>query len=67
MGIVAGTRLVNFQARAATFLSADFLRPKTELPGKLGRASAIYLNKISMVQTYFFKLSRLVPTVMIDF
>jgi len=47
--LAAGTGLVNFQASAATYLSADLRRPKTELPGKLGRASAIYLNKISMV------------------
>jgi hypothetical protein len=46
--LVAGTRLVNFQASAATLLSADLLRTQTELPGKLGRASAIYINKISM-------------------
>jgi hypothetical protein len=49
VALVAGTRLVNFQARAATYLSADLLRPKIKLPGKLGRASAIYINKISMV------------------
>jgi hypothetical protein len=49
VALVAGTRLVNFQTSAATYLSADLLRPQTELPGKLGRASAIYLNKISMV------------------
>jgi len=45
---VAGTRLVNFQASAATCLPADLLRPQTKLPGKLGRASAIYINKISL-------------------
>jgi hypothetical protein len=50
VALVVGTRLVNFQASAATYLSADLLRPQTELPGKLGRASAIYLNKISMIQ-----------------
>ncbi len=49
VALVAGTRLVNFQASAATYLSADLLRPQTELPSKLGRASAIYINKISMV------------------
>jgi hypothetical protein len=47
--LVAGTRLVNLQAIAATYLFADLLWPDTELPGKLGRASAIYINKISMV------------------
>jgi hypothetical protein len=52
VALVAGTRLVNFQASAATLLSADLLRTQTELPGKLGRASAIYINKISMSQTY---------------
>jgi hypothetical protein len=36
---VASTRLVNFQASAATLFSADLVRPQTELPGKLGRAS----------------------------
>ncbi len=50
--LVAGTRLVNFQASASTYLSADLLRPQIELPGKLGRASAIYLNKISVVPLY---------------
>jgi hypothetical protein len=45
VALVAGTRLVNLQASAATYLSADLLRPQTELPGKLGRASAIYLKK----------------------
>jgi hypothetical protein len=49
VALVAGTRLVNFQASAATYLPADLLWPQTELPGKLGRASVIYLNKISMV------------------
>ncbi len=49
VALVAGTRLVNFQASAATLLSADLLRPLTELPSKLGRESAIYINKISMV------------------
>jgi len=49
--LAAGTRLVNFQASAATLLSADLLRPQTELQGKLSRASAIYLNKISMLVT----------------
>jgi hypothetical protein len=39
---VAGTRLLNFQASATTLLSADLLRPQTELPSKLGRASAIW-------------------------
>ncbi len=51
VALVAGTRLVNFQASAATLLSADLLRPLTELPSKLGRESAIYINKISMVIT----------------
>jgi hypothetical protein len=49
MALVASTRLVNFQASAATLLSADLCGPQTVLPGKLGRASAIYINKISMV------------------
>ncbi len=48
VALVAGTRLVNCQASTATLLSADLLRTQTELPGKLGRASAIYINKISM-------------------
>jgi hypothetical protein len=52
VALVAGTRLVNFQASAATYLSADLLRPQIELPGKLGKASAIYLNKISMIGTH---------------
>jgi hypothetical protein len=52
VALVAGTRLVNFQASAATLLSADLLRPQTELPSKLGRASAIYINKISMGYTH---------------
>jgi hypothetical protein len=51
VALVAGTRLVNFQVSAATLLSADLLRTQTGLPGKLGRASAIYINKISMVST----------------
>ncbi len=51
VALVAGTRLVNLQASAATYLSADLLRPQIELPGKLVRASAIYINKISMLQT----------------
>jgi hypothetical protein len=51
VALVAGTRLVNFQASAATLLSADLVRTQTELPGKLGRASAIYINKISMNST----------------
>jgi hypothetical protein len=51
VALVADTRLVNFQASAATLLSADLLRTQTELPGKLGRASAIYINKISMNKT----------------
>ncbi len=51
MALVAGTRLVKFQASAATYSSADLRQPKTELPDKLGRASAIYLNKISMIVT----------------
>jgi hypothetical protein len=38
VALVAGTRLVNFQASAATYFSADLLRPQIELPGKLGRA-----------------------------
>jgi hypothetical protein len=42
--LVASTRLVIFYASAATNLSADLLKPHTELSGKLGRASAIYLN-----------------------
>jgi hypothetical protein len=50
VALVAGTKIVNFQASAATYLSADLLQPQTELPSKLGRASAIYINKISMVQ-----------------
>jgi hypothetical protein len=49
VALVAGTRLVTFQTSAATYLSADLLRPQTELPGKLGRALAFYLNKISMI------------------
>ena len=48
VALVAGTRLVNFQASAATLLSADLLRTQTEIPGMLGRASAIYINKIFM-------------------
>ncbi len=52
MALVAGTRLVNFQASAATYLLADLRQRQTELPGKPGRASAIYLNKISMVLTH---------------
>jgi hypothetical protein len=38
VALVASTRLVNFQASAATLLSADLLRPQTELPSKVGRA-----------------------------
>ena len=52
VALVAGTRLVSFQASAATLLSADLLWTQTELPGKLGRASAIYINKISMGNTH---------------
>ena len=54
VALVAGTRLVNFQAD--TYLAADLRRPQTELPGKLGRASAIYLNKISMVRSEPMKM-----------
>jgi hypothetical protein len=50
VALVAGPRLVNFQASADTLLSADLLRPQTELPGKQGRPSAICINKISMVK-----------------
>jgi hypothetical protein len=57
VALVAGTRLVNFQASAATLLSADLMWPQTELPGKLGRASAIYLNKISMYKTRVWSMS----------
>ena len=57
VALVAGTRLVNSQASAATLLSADLLRTQTELPGKLGKASAIYINKISMVTTYGTQMS----------
>jgi hypothetical protein len=54
---VAGTRLVNFQASAATLLTADLLRPLTELPGKLGRASAIYISvMISMKSLFKFQI-----------
>ncbi len=59
VALVAGTRLVNFQASAATYLSADLLRPQTELLGKLGRASAIYINKISMGFPYSLSASYL--------
>ncbi len=55
----AGTRLVNFQASAATFSSADLLRPQIELPRKLGRALAFYLNEISMVRCDPCKKTRL--------
>jgi hypothetical protein len=48
VALVAGTKIVKFQASAATLLSADLLRPQTELPSKLGRASASSINKISM-------------------
>ncbi len=58
MVLVPGTRLVNFQASAATLLSADLLRTQTELPGKLGRASATYINKISMGQPVYLEQSR---------
>ena len=51
--LVGGTRLVNFQASAATLLSADLPRLKTELTGKLGRASVICINKISLGQSDF--------------
>jgi hypothetical protein len=40
--------LANLKACAAILFSADLLRPQTELPGKLGRASTIYKNKISL-------------------
>jgi hypothetical protein len=53
VALVAGTRLVNFQASAATYLSADLFQPQAEVPSKLGRASAIYLNKISMIYVCF--------------
>ena len=43
VALVAGTRLVKFYASAATLLSADLLRQQTELPRKLGRASAIFI------------------------
>jgi hypothetical protein len=56
VALVASTRLIQFQASAATYLSADLLRPQIELPGKLGRASAIYLNKISMSLKQFFAI-----------
>ncbi len=46
--LVAGTKLVNLQPSAVTLLSADLLWPPTELPTKLGRASSIYMNKMSM-------------------
>jgi hypothetical protein len=49
--LVASTRFENFRASAATYSSADLRRPQTELPGKPGRASAIYLNTISMLKT----------------
>ncbi len=51
--LVAHTRFVNFQASPATLLSADLLWPQTELASKLGRLSAMYINKISMVETDF--------------
>jgi hypothetical protein len=51
VALVAGTRLVNFQASAATYLSADLLRLQTELPSKPGRASVIFLDKISMISS----------------
>ncbi len=53
MALIAGTGLVNFQASAATYLSADLRQQQTELPGKPGRASAIYLNKIHRVSQIF--------------
>jgi len=46
--LVASTKLVNLQPSAVTLLSADLLRPQTELPTKLGRASSIYINKMSI-------------------
>jgi hypothetical protein len=46
--LVAGTRLVNMQASGATLLLLDLLWPQIEPTGKLRRASAIYINKISM-------------------
>jgi hypothetical protein len=57
VALVAGTRLVNFQASAATYFSADLLRPQIELPGKLGRASAIYFNKKLTASTTGFAVS----------
>jgi hypothetical protein len=55
---VAGTRLVNFQASAAKLLIADLLWPPTELPGKLGRASATY--KCDGIYEVTFKISNFV-------
>jgi hypothetical protein len=48
VALVANTRLVNFQSSATTYVSAVLLQPQIELPGKQCRASAIYLNNISM-------------------
>ncbi len=54
---VAGTRLVNFQASAAKLFIADLVRPPTELPGKLGRASAIYKSMmVSMKSLLKFQI-----------
>ncbi len=58
VALVAGTRIVNFQASAAILLSADLLRPQTELPSKLGRASAIYINKIYLWTEFSRKRKR---------
>ena len=38
-------------AISATYLSADLLWPQTKLKGKLGRASAICINRISSLTT----------------
>jgi hypothetical protein len=42
VSLVAVTILVNFQASAATLLSADLVQPQTELPGKLGERRDLY-------------------------
>ncbi len=42
-------------ATSVTYLSADLLWPQTKLKGKLGRASVIYINKISRLTTVFQK------------
>ncbi len=47
---------------APPYLPADLLRPQTKLPGKLGKASAIYINKISMIDPdTLTKCKQLVP------